>query len=249
MTVGTQKSRIVVITGASRGIGAACAEEFSKAGDTVVLLARSRAAIEDLAQQVGGTAIACDVSDRAAVDAAIAQVIQAHGRVDVLINNAAVLEPIALLADADPDAWDRLIDINVKGVYYGCRAVLPGMIAQGGGTILTVSSGAAHQAYEGWSAYCASKAAAAQITRSLHEEYASTGIRAMGLSPGTVATQMQRDIKASGVGPVAELDWEDHVPPSWPAKALLWMTGARADAHLGQELKMRDPALRAELGL
>jgi hypothetical protein len=71
----------------------------------------------------------------------------------------------------------------------------------------------------------------------------------MGLSPGTVATQMQRDIKASGVNPVSRLDWEDHIPPEWPAVALSWMCTAEADAHLGEEISLRDPAIRQALGL
>jgi NAD(P)-dependent dehydrogenase (short-subunit alcohol dehydrogenase family) len=75
------------------------------------------------------------------------------------------------------------------------------------------------------------------------------GIRALGLSPGTVATQMQREIKASGVNPVSQLEWEDHVPPEWPAKALAWMCTAEADAFLGGDISLRDEGIRAKVGL
>ena len=81
------------------------------------------------------------------------------------------------------------------------------------------------------------------------KENASAGIRAMGLSPGTVATQMQRDIKASGINPVSQLEWSDHIPADWPAKALLWMCSADADDWIGQEISLRDPDIRKRVGL
>lgn len=242
---------IVFLTGASRGIGAATARAFVAAGAKVALLARSRRAIEALAADLGDAAlpILCDVADFAAVQRAVAETEAALGPISVVVNNAATLDPIAHLAESDPADWGRLIDVNVKGVYHGIRASLPGMLARGGGSVLTISSGAAHKAYEGWSAYCASKAAVAMLTQSLHHEYGGQGIRAMGLSPGTVATQMQRDIKASGIGPVAALDWEDHIPPEWVARALVWMAGAAADDLCGQELRLRDADLLARIGL
>ena len=243
--------QVVVITGASRGIGADTARAFADAGAHVVLLARSDGAIAALAQDIGARAkaIACDVSDYAQVNAAIATTIDAFGRVDVLIGNAGVIEPIAHLSAADPEAWSHVIDINLKGVFYGMRAVLPHMMAAGGGTILTVSSGAAHGPVEAWSHYCASKAGAAMLTRCIDKENGAQGIRAMGLSPGTVATQMQREIKASGVNPISQLDWSDHIPPDWPAKALLWMCSADADEFVGQEISLRDPDMRKRVGL
>ncbi|MFN3664144.1 MAG: short-chain dehydrogenase, partial [Yoonia sp.] len=75
------------------------------------------------------------------------------------------------------------------------------------------------------------------------------GLRIIGLSPGTVATKMQRDIKASGVSPVSQLDWSVHIPPEWPAKALVWMCGAEADAYLGQDISLRDADIRTKVGL
>jgi NAD(P)-dependent dehydrogenase (short-subunit alcohol dehydrogenase family) len=87
------------------------------------------------------------------------------------------------------------------------------------------------------------------LTRSLHQEYAEAGIRAMGLSPGTVATDMQRTIKDSGIGPIAALDWSVHIPADWPARALVWMCSPDADAFLGEEISLRDPDMRARVGL
>ena len=107
----------------------------------------------------------------------------------------------------------------------------------------------AHHALEGWSHYCTSKAGAAMLTKSAHLEGTGWGLRAMGLSPGTVATKMQREIKASGVNPVSELDWEDHIPPEWPAKCLAWMCTSDADAFLGEEISLRDEAIRTRIGV
>jgi len=123
------------------------------------------------------------------------------------------------------------------------------MIASGGGSILTISSGAAHGPVEAWSHYCASKAAVKMLTECVHKENGADGIRAIGLSPGTVATQMQVEIKASGINPVSQLDWDVHIPADWPARALLWMCGSDADQYCGQELSLRDEDLRKRVGL
>ncbi len=244
--------KVVLITGASRGIGAAAAREFAAHGAKVALLARSRDAIAELAGEIGADAalaIPCDISRYWEVRAAVDATVDAFGRLDVLVNNAGVIEPIGHLAGTDPDAWGQAIDTNLKGVYHGMRAAMPAMIAQGGGTILTISSGAASKPVEGWSQYCAAKAGAAMLTRMADLEGRESGIRAMGLSPGTVATEMQREIKASGVNPISQLDWSDHIPPEWPARALVWMAGPAGDDWLGQELSLRDEAVRRAIGL
>lgn len=238
--------KTVLITGASRGIGEAAAHIFAQAGANVVLTARGASQIDAIANSIGDRALAvpCDVASwdsvKAVVDAAVAK----FGTVDVLINNAGVIEPIGPLIDSDPAQWGHVIDVNLKGVYYGMRAVMPIMAAKGGGSVLTISSGAAHNALEGWAHYCASKAGVHMMTKALHKEGAGKGIRAIGLSPGTVATQMQREIKGSGINAVAQLDWSDHIPPEWVARALLWMCTKDADEFLGEEISLRDEAIR-----
>jgi len=119
------------------------------------------------------------------------------------------------------------------------------MKAQGGGTIITIGSGAATSALEGWSAYCTSKAAVHHLNACLHKEEAENGIRALIMSPGTVATNMQEVIRDSGVNPVSQIPWENHIPPEWVGKVLLWMCGPEADSHLGQTVAIRGDALRA----
>ena len=241
----------VLITGASRGIGAAAARSFAAAGAQVALVARSGTEIGALADEIGpaARAYACDVSDFAALAAAEQQAESDLGPVGVLVNNAGVISPIGRIAEIDPAAWARVIDINLTGVFNGMRTVLPGMVARGGGTILTVSSGAAHNPLEGWSHYCASKAGAAMLTRTLDLEYRAAGIRAMGLSPGTVATEMQVEIKASGLNPVSQLDFSVHIPADWPARALVWMCSEDAAEFTGTEISLRDEAIRRRVGL
>ena len=245
------QGKVVVITGASRGIGAAAARVFAAAGARVALLARSTGAVEGLAAEIGPQALAmgCDVADAQAVEAAVDAVVARWGRLDVLVNNAGVIDPIARLAEADAADWSRAIDVNLKGVFHGIRAAVPVMRAQGGGTVITVSSGAATNPLEGWSSYCASKAGALMLTRALHLEEGGHGIRALGLSPGTVATEMQVKIRASGVNPVSALDPSVHIPADWPARALLWMCGPAADGWLGKDISLRDEAVRKAVGL
>ncbi|RUS63398.1 SDR family oxidoreductase [Pseudorhodobacter sp. E13] len=245
------QGKIVAITGASRGIGAATARIFADAGARVVLLARSGAEIDALAAKIGRGALAipCDIGDAGAVDAAFAQIAKTCDGLDVLIGNAGAIEPIARLTDAGVEDWSRAIDINLKGVFYGMRAAIPMMRARGGGTIITVSSGAAHNPLEGWSAYCASKAGAAMLTRAAHLEEGAHGLRIMGMSPGTVATDMQVKIKASGINPVSQLDPAVHIPADWPARLMLWMCGPGGDDWLGQEVSLRDEAVRRAVGL
>jgi len=237
----------VLITGASRGIGAATARLFAAAGAKLGLAGRPSEPLSLLAAEIGATVIPCDVADYPQVEAAVHAMVAAHGRLDVLINNAGVIAPIAPIGRADPGDWGRQIDVNLKGVFHGMRAAIPVMQAAGG-TILTVGSGAAYSALDSWSGYCASKAGAMMMTKAAHLEAGDT-LRVLSLSPGTVATDMQAAIKSSGVNAVSQLDWSAHVPPEWPAKALLWMCSTDADAYRGAEVSLRDAEIRATLGL
>ncbi len=121
--------KVALVTGSSQGIGAETARLFAAAGARVAMLARSQKAIANLAGEIGNdaTAITCDVSNYAQVQAAVAATVDRFGRLDVVINNAGVIEPISHLAESDPNAWGRAIDINLKGAYHVIRAALPVM--------------------------------------------------------------------------------------------------------------------------
>jgi 3-oxoacyl-[acyl-carrier protein] reductase len=246
--------KVIIVTGASRGIGAAAAVALGKAGATVMLAARDGA----LAAEVAGTIIraggragarACDVSSYESVRQLAAETIGRHGRIDALINNAGVIEPIGSIAEGDPAAWARNIEINLTGAYYAIRAVLPGMIAAGGGTILNVSSGAAIRPLEGWSAYCTGKAGLHMLTRAIALETAGQGIRVFGFQPGTTDTGMQVLIRASGINPVSQIPRANLTPVAHPAAAIVYLCTPAADDLNGQELNLREDTFRARLNL
>ncbi len=126
------------------------------------------------------------------------------GGLDILVNNAGVIEPIAEVATSDPAAWAQNITINLVGAYNVVRAVLPDMLAKGGGSIVNVSSGAAYRPLEGWSAYCAGKAGLAMLTAVDRARDQGKGIRVFGFSPGTIDTDMQVKIRASGMNMISQ---------------------------------------------
>mgnify|MGYP003626587142 FL=1 len=250
------KGKTCLITGASRGIGEAAARHFAAQGANVLLAARSGDAVTRIAaeiEQEGGgraAAIALDVSRYQDVENAVRRAVDMFGSLDVLVSNAGLIEPIALLAESDPEGWCHTADVNYKGVYFGLRAAIPVMLEQGGGSIVNVSSGAATGVLEGWSHYCSSKAAALSLTRCAHLEYGAKGIRVLGLSPGTVATNMQKEIRASGINRVSTLDWSAHIPPEWVARAMAFLaTDPASDKWLGQDFQLKSEEGRAALGL
>lgn len=246
--------KTALITGASRGIGEATARYFASQGANTVMLARSEKALATIQSDIindGGKAlaIAADVADYGAMERAVAAGIDAFGSLDILVNNAALIEPIAHLADSDPDAWGHIVDVNVKGVYHGMRAAIPAMLAGAGGTIVNISSGAATSALEGWSHYCSTKAAVLSLTQCGHKEYADQGIRVVGLSPGTVATEMQTAIRESGINPVSQLDPSVHIPPQWVAKAIAFLCGDGGAPFAGSDFSLKSEQSRRMIGL
>ena len=248
-----QSSLRIFLAGASRGIGAAAARVFAEEGARITLVSRSRDACQDLAADLdaSGTralAAACDVSDYAQVVRAVDGAVTAFGGIDVVVNNAGVIEPISRLADADPEAWGRSIAVNLIGAWHVVRATLP-HLCQSAGALINVSSGAAGRPLEGWSAYCAGKAGLAMLTRAVDLEYGDQGVRVFGFRPGVVDTEMQVQIRASGVNPVSQLRRSDLLPPEEPARFMAWLTTPSAADLTGREVDIRDPTLRKRAGL
>jgi 3-oxoacyl-[acyl-carrier protein] reductase len=239
------------ITGASRGIGEAAARIMAGYGANVVLAARSSGDIERIASEIGEKAlpVTCDVARYSDFEAAIGKAVQHFGSLDILVNNAGVIDPIARIGESDPEAWGQVVDINFKGVYHGLRASIPHMKGNGGGVIINISSGAATGALEGWSHYCATKAGVLSLTRCAHKEYAADNIRVVGLSPGTVATDMQRSIKTSGVNPVSQLDWSQHIPAEWAGEAIAWLATDAGRPHDGDDFSLKTDEAKRAVGL
>ena len=188
------EDKVVVITGASSGLGEATAQLLSTEGATVVLGARRQDRINTLAEtlmRAGGKALAVtmDVTDRAQVKRLVDAAVRTFGRVDVMINNAGLM-PQAPLELLKVDEWDRMIDVNIKGVLYGIAAALPHMKAQKSGHFVNVSSVAGHKVGPGFAVYAATKYAVRALSEGLRQEVKPYNIRTTVISPGAVATEL-----------------------------------------------------------
>jgi NAD(P)-dependent dehydrogenase (short-subunit alcohol dehydrogenase family) len=189
--------QISIVTGAGSGIGLATAEGLAAGGAAVVCVDWKGA--EEAAASIratGGiaTGVILDVRDAAGWTALIKDVEERHGPIDILVNNAGIAVPGDTAADASEEVWDRILDINAKGVWLGMRAVLPGMVARKCGKICNVASTAAHIGLRDAAAYCASKGAVLALTRQAGVQYAPYNIQINSVSPGTTMTGLQRDV-------------------------------------------------------
>lgn len=192
--------RVAVVTGASRGIGAAIARALAANGYAVCLLARDGPAVAAVAAEIeaiGGRAMArsVDVTDDGAVGVGVEAVRLSWGRIDLLVNNAGAIEREVPLWEADVDQWWSVVTTNVRGPFLMTRAVVPLMIAAGGGRVINLNSGAGMAERSELSAYTASKSALARITGSTHRAGWAQGIRAFDLAPGVVRTEMTLSMK------------------------------------------------------
>ena len=189
--------QISIVTGAGSGIGLATAEGLAAGGATVACVDWKGA--EEAAASIratGGiaTGVILDVRDAAGWTALIKDVEERHGPIDILVNNAGIAVPGDTAADVSEEVWDRILDINAKGVWLGMRAVLPGMVARKCGKICNVASTAAHIGLRDAAAYCASKGAVLALTRQAGVQYAPYNIQINSVSPGTTMTGLQRDV-------------------------------------------------------
>ncbi len=192
------KNKIVCITGASSGIGEACARQFAALGASLLLCARRLAILEGLAEQLRGTygvsvyTVELDVRDRGAVESLIASLPEQWQSIDILVNNAGLAAGLATIQDGDADDWDVMIDTNVKGLLYMTQAVLPRMIAKDQGHIINIGSIAGHSVYPKGVVYCATKWAVNGISQGLRMDLLGTQIRVSSVDPGAVETNFSR---------------------------------------------------------
>jgi 3-oxoacyl-[acyl-carrier protein] reductase len=203
----TLQGKSVVISGGSRGIGFSTAQAFLGAGALVAICARDAARLRDAEARLSAgerlLARVGDVTDRAQVQAFVDEAAAAFGPVDVLVNNAGVLH-VGPFAEEPVESISTVIDVNLKGVMYMTRAVLPSMIARGKGVIVNVSSGAGLSGFPEIVSYCASKFGVVGFTQALDEEVRSLGLRVYALCPGRVATEMQAQYSGAKVGMTPE---------------------------------------------
>ena len=196
-------NKVVVITGASSGLGEASARRLAAQGATVVLGARRSDRIVNLARELTGAgqkaiAVTTDVTDRAQVKALVDKAVEEFGRIDVMLNNAGLM-PLAPLERLKIDEWDRMIDVNLKGVLYGIAAALPHMKEQRSGHIINVSSVYGHVVDPGATVYCATKFAVRALSEGLRKEVKPYNIRTTIISPGAVSTELTDHISEADV--------------------------------------------------
>ena len=242
------------MTGGGRGIGRATAVALAELGAAVAISARTRLELDETADEVrdrGGRAgvFVCDVSDWQAVIEAVGQIESSIGPIDILINSAGTLGPLARTWETRPQEWARTIEVNLIGAYYCTRAVLPGMIERGRGSIVNIGSGAASFAAPNWSAYAASKAGLDHFTRSLAVELATTGVRVNSLHPGIVETAMVQTLRTATpdqLPPRRRKFFEDTTAkgevyaPETAAKVVAWLASDAAGDLNGAVLDARD---------
>ena len=246
------ESPIVIVTGASRGLGAAIVGWLVKAGAGVSLVARSENALIRLADDfklLGGKTLVCtaDISDYDACRRVVAITLERFGRIDSLVNNAGIIQPIAAIADCEPADWQYNIDVNLTGPFNMIRAAISHLRKQKG-RIVNVSSGAANLALENISAYCTGKAALNHLTRVLAVE--ETDVTALSVRPGVVDTDMQTVIRQEGAGkmPAEQLAYYQQLkddgqlePPEIPARSIAWLALYAEPQSSGRFLDYDDP--------
>lgn len=193
--------KVVVITGASSGLGAASARHLAAEGAKLVLGARRLDRLQALAGELGlpaAAAVATDVTDATQVKHLVDTAVAVHGRLDVILNNAGLM-PHSPLERGKIDDWDRMIDVNLKGVLYGIAAALPHMTAQKSGHIINVSSVAGHKVRPGSAVYAATKAAVRMLSEGLRQEVKPYNIRTTIISPGAVRSELPQSVTEADV--------------------------------------------------
>jgi NAD(P)-dependent dehydrogenase (short-subunit alcohol dehydrogenase family) len=242
---------VAIVTGGGRGLGRVFATALANAGMKVAIVARSEDQLRETAEairQAGGIAlpIAADVADRASVEHAIARAEKELGPADLLVNNAGIIHPLGTVADADPDAWWRCMEVNMRGTLLCTHAVLPGMMERRRGRIINIASGAGVIASPAQSAYVVSKTAVIRFSECLALEVREHGISVFAIEPGTVRTAMTEGI----LGSPAATKWmpwltrlfAEHrdVPPQRAAELVLRLASGEADALSGCFLVVSD---------
>jgi NAD(P)-dependent dehydrogenase (short-subunit alcohol dehydrogenase family) len=249
---------VVLVTGASRGIGAAVACRLRELNCHVSIAARSGHVDETIrtaaASSGGLLPLTGDVARNADCRRMVAETVARFGRLDALINNAGILSPVARLADADPEAWQYNLTVNLTGPFFLARAAIPHLRTTGG-RIVSVSSGAAVKAIEGWSAYCVAKAGLTHLTRLLAAE--EPDITTVALRPGVVDTAMQAQIRSEGTAAMTaaktayfqQLKADGQLlDPAVPAEKIAWLALEAPREMSGLFVDYDDPRIGGQLG-
>ena len=248
------EGQVAIVTGGGRGIGKAIALGLAKAGASVAVIARSPDQLAETVRQitelgVRAISVTADVSNPGAVNRIVQEVEKSLGSVDLLVNNAGLAGPIGPTWKTDPDDWWRCLEVNLRGPMLCSRAVLPGMIARGGGRIINVASGAGTFAIPYVGAYVTSKTALIRFTEILALETAPNGIKVFAIEPGTVRTSMAEYALESEEGR-RWMPWfgeifqrGDDVPPNHATDLVVLLASGRVDALSGRFYTVKDDVL------
>jgi len=236
----TIQDKVVVITGASSGLGEATARMLAQHGAHLVLGARRLERLEALASDLRATGAqvevkATDVTQAEQVQALVDLALERHGRVDVMLNNAGLM-PHSPLDRRRLEDWDQMIDVNIKGVLYGIAAVLPTMQAQKSGHIINVASVAGHKVRAGSTVYSATKHAVRIISEGLRQEVKPYGLRTTILSPGAVATELPNTITEADVAENVRKLYELAIPADAFARAVIYALSQPDDVDINEIL-------------
>lgn len=229
--------KIVIITGASSGLGEATARRLSKRGAKLVLAARREDRLIKLTEELkanGGEAIwqTTDVTDRKQVEALAKTAKDTFGRIDVLINNAGLM-PLAPLDALKVDEWDQMVDVNIKGVMYGIAAVLPTMREQHSGHVINLSSVAGHKVFPGAAVYCATKYAVKALSEGLRME-AGDEVRSTNISPGAIDTELTSTITDPNAAEAAEELYKVAIDADAVARAIVYAIEQPHDVDINE---------------
>ena len=237
--------RKALVTGARQGLGAAIARELAAQNTDVAVCGRNEGdctAVVGTIEASGGRAFDhyLDVGDLENSGDRLLSAVERLGGLDILINNAAVIEPMAKFGNIDPLAFDEACRINLTGAMALANAAWTAL-ADGGGRVLNVLSGAAIHPLEGWAAYCASKAGLHMLTQMIDLEGKAAEVRGFGFAPGLVDTAMQGAIRDSHINHVSDIPREQLTDPAIPAKMAVWLVSGEADDLAGSMVDIRDP--------
>jgi len=237
------KDRIVFITGASAGIGAACARGFAREGVRLLLAARRVERLEAMEvelREAGAAAVHCfhlDVQDRPAVERTISGLPEDWRAIDVLVNNAGLSRGLDKLWEGKPEDWEEMIETNVKGLLWVTRAVVPGMVARGRGHVVNLGSTAGELAYPGGAVYCGSKAAVKLINDGLRQDLMGTPVRVTSIDPGMVETEFS-EVRFRGDTQRAARVYQNITPltPEDVADSVVWAVTRPAHVNIAHML-------------
>lgn len=232
------QGKTALVTGGGTGIGKAIAALFALEGAHVAIAGRRQTRLKETASAIDGhvMAVQADVSDEASTVQMVDAVLAKWGSIDILVNNAAILTSRTPLVDTAPEAWEKMMDVNVNGIYRCCKIVIPHMIAEGGGAIVNIASVAGHRGQPGNSAYSTTKAAVINLTRSMAVDYGQHHIRCNSISPALVHTEMAETRLKPGD------NWEQRAEREWIPNYPIGRLGKPEDIAYGALFLVSDEA-------